>query len=482
MDKGRRLAAAILKDKDKYYCWATRPATIQRINLLSVSWYKYLGTRVINFRGNGDDISYYFERAKYEKSSLDLKKRLELPSLAKKHLKQYRNVSRQLLLVGRRAKKIRADEAELLKLFFKYRKALIDFAPYFITTFSVDDYIFPALAADLKKNIRSDKYDEALKIISSPTMVFGYQKYQQELIKMKTAAASDRLVEKFRWIKEYSFQEKLLDKKMALEDKRELIKEGLAKSILKTSVDCRRNKDKLAALLRTIKNSKLRMRTRTVNDYINIKTERIETYKIFQTDFRNFFEKLLVLVKQNYPRARYEDMISLTDQEIIAYLKTGWGIDLSSTQKRFAKKYVSFSRNGRTEFIYNEKLIEKIRTTFMSVKMGREIKGNIVSQGQAQGTVKLIINKSDLAKFKAGQVLVSNFTTPEYVPAMKKAAAIVTDDGGITCHAAIIARELGRPCVVGTKNATRVLKNGDLVEVDATRGLVKIILNLKRGA
>ena len=69
--------------------------------------------------------------------------------------------------------------------------------------------------------------------------------------------------------------------------------------------------------------------------------------------------------------------------------------------------------------------------------------------------------------------LVSNATQPELLPAMKKAAAIVTDVGGMTCHAAIVSRELGVPCVIGTKIASQVLKDGDLVEVDASHGRVK---------
>ncbi len=64
-------------------------------------------------------------------------------------------------------------------------------------------------------------------------------------------------------------------------------------------------------------------------------------------------------------------------------------------------------------------------------------------------------------------------TVPDFVPAMRKAAAIVTDEGGITCHAAIIARELGKPCVIGTKFATKVFRDGDLVEVDSEVGVVR---------
>jgi pyruvate,water dikinase len=66
-------------------------------------------------------------------------------------------------------------------------------------------------------------------------------------------------------------------------------------------------------------------------------------------------------------------------------------------------------------------------------------------------------------------------TVPDLVSAMKRAAAIVTDEGGVTCHAAIISRELKKPCIIGTKVATKVFKDGDLVEVDANKGIVRII-------
>ena len=72
-----------------------------------------------------------------------------------------------------------------------------------------------------------------------------------------------------------------------------------------------------------------------------------------------------------------------------------------------------------------------------------------------------------------GDVLLAVMTRPVYVPAMRKASAIVTNEGGVTCHAAIVSRELGIPCVIGTKIATKVFKDGDLIEVDADKGLAK---------
>lgn len=102
-----------------------------------------------------------------------------------------------------------------------------------------------------------------------------------------------------------------------------------------------------------------------------------------------------------------------------------------------------------------------------------EIKGSCASQGKATGVVRVVKKVHDLVNVDKGDVLVTTMTRPEMVYAMEKAVAIVTDEGGITCHAAIISRELGIPCIVGTNVATKVLKDGDLVEVDATSGVVK---------
>jgi phosphoenolpyruvate synthase/pyruvate phosphate dikinase len=104
-----------------------------------------------------------------------------------------------------------------------------------------------------------------------------------------------------------------------------------------------------------------------------------------------------------------------------------------------------------------------------------ELKGSVASKGVARGRIRRVMRKKEISAFQDGEILVTSMTTPEFVPAMKKAAAIVTDEGGITCHAAIISRELGKPCIIGTKVATKVLKDGDEVEVDAEKGVVRVL-------
>lgn len=104
------------------------------------------------------------------------------------------------------------------------------------------------------------------------------------------------------------------------------------------------------------------------------------------------------------------------------------------------------------------------------------VKGLPASPGTTSGVCHVITNPEDIEQFNEGEILVTTMTSPDWVPAMKKAVAIVTDAGGMTCHASIVSRELGIPCVVGTKSrsveATEVLRTGQEVTVDAQNGIV----------
>lgn len=103
----------------------------------------------------------------------------------------------------------------------------------------------------------------------------------------------------------------------------------------------------------------------------------------------------------------------------------------------------------------------------------KKLSGSSAHGGIAQGRVKVINDQREFAKVKNGDIIVSHITDPSFLPILKRCAAIVTDLGGITCHAAIVARELEIPCIIGTKVATQVFEDGDLVIVDANKGQVK---------
>lgn len=117
-----------------------------------------------------------------------------------------------------------------------------------------------------------------------------------------------------------------------------------------------------------------------------------------------------------------------------------------------------------TSIEYNNKIGEKKKKIILS--------GMPASPGTAKGKVKIVLSPKETNKMKEGEILVTVMTNPLYVTAIQKAKAIITDVGGMICHAAIVARELGIPCVVGTKNATKKLKDGMEVIVDGSEGKV----------
>ena len=109
------------------------------------------------------------------------------------------------------------------------------------------------------------------------------------------------------------------------------------------------------------------------------------------------------------------------------------------------------------------------------LRSSTELHGIIASLGIAYGPVIICKTKKAMSRVRQGDILVTSMTRPEFMPVLRKAAAIITDEGGITCHAAIVSRELGIPCIIGTKIATKVLKDGDMVEVNANHGWVRKI-------
>jgi len=116
-----------------------------------------------------------------------------------------------------------------------------------------------------------------------------------------------------------------------------------------------------------------------------------------------------------------------------------------------------------------ECILEGLGESLASV---HEVRGSIAYKGKVTGRVRIVKNKAHMREVQEGDILISPMTTPDFLPAMQKAAAFVTDEGGIICHAAIVAREMKKPCIIGTKIATKIFKDGDLIEVDANKGII----------
>ncbi|MBU1039191.1 hypothetical protein KKC17_03150 [Patescibacteria group bacterium] len=149
--------------------------------------------------------------------------------------------------------------------------------------------------------------------------------------------------------------------------------------------------------------------------------------------------------------------------------------DLANQRMKFS---VLYHKDSQVKILVGKKakqFLSKRKFEKISIKKTKEILGTCACPGQVSGRVCLVNIPADMVKMKKGDIMVSHTTYPALIPAMKLAAGLITEDGGVTCHAAIVARELQIPCVVGTKIAAQVLKDGDRVEVQAEQGIIKVI-------
>lgn len=155
----------------------------------------------------------------------------------------------------------------------------------------------------------------------------------------------------------------------------------------------------------------------------------------------------------------------LSDDEVVELARLGLKVEAHYG----APQDVEWAEAGGSWYLVQTRPI----TTLSAAGAGELLVSGLgASPGTAHGTVRILHEPADGAQLRDGEVLVAPMTSPDWVPTIRRAAALVTDSGGVTCHAAIVSRELRIPCIVGARSATRVLRSGELVTVDGTKGRV----------
>lgn len=176
----------------------------------------------------------------------------------------------------------------------------------------------------------------------------------------------------------------------------------------------------------------------------------------------------------------YSDWAHLTISEVSESLKNNASVVTQSEIDERKKSHVAYMVDKTFRLITGDEsklFIEQLNIANApdSHTSHKEVRGKSASPGKVKGKARICHTAIDARIVEEGDILMTSMTTPDYVPAMKRAGAIVTDEGGVLCHAAIISRELGKPCVIATKIATQIFKNGDMVEVDADSGIIKLL-------
>ncbi|MBU0707533.1 hypothetical protein KKG41_04140 [Patescibacteria group bacterium] len=180
----------------------------------------------------------------------------------------------------------------------------------------------------------------------------------------------------------------------------------------------------------------------------------------------------------NRKKVNVNDLLYLTHPEVWSYINGALPLPRRDITAR--KKVALINVTEKTYNIYTGQIAKRLFKSYRSKHKHSvpEVKGIVGSTGKKsviQGKVAVLKSPKEASKLNKGDILITELTSPDYIVAMRKASAVVTDHGGLTSHAAIVARELGIPCIVNTKIATQVFKNGDKVEVNANKGIVRKI-------
>ncbi|HLM84718.1 MAG TPA: putative PEP-binding protein, partial [Solirubrobacteraceae bacterium] len=167
----------------------------------------------------------------------------------------------------------------------------------------------------------------------------------------------------------------------------------------------------------------------------------------------------------------------LTDEEVVAVAELGRRIEEhygspQDTEWAFDPDGTLWMLQSRPITTLHDETLTTVTAAEPSEPQTVLLRGLGGAPGSASGAARVLTSLADAANLNDGDVLVTHMTSPDWLPLLRRAAAVVTDSGGMTCHAAIVSRELGIPCVVGTGEATRKLRDGEIVTVDATRGVV----------
>lgn len=217
--------------------------------------------------------------------------------------------------------------------------------------------------------------------------------------------------------------------------------------------------------------------THKIKNYANLEKKinqlRLESFYVVYEE--KIFGPLFKEVAKRRKIKNYELLFNLKYNEISEFILGKMIINESelgarSTFVNLVTPKIIFTKFGEANCKKYYKLLLK-----PSSRNTNTISGKTAYPGKVKGCVRVLINRKDTAKFIKGEILATVSSNPEFMLAIKKAKAIIADEGGLTCHAAIISRELKIPCIIGTKVATEVLKDGDFVEVDANQGIVRVL-------
>lgn len=323
-----------------------------------------------------------------------------------------------------------------------------------------------------------NKYEEIAGGISAETADIlspvwertAYATEKVDILRAKISGDINAYIEKYEWINNPLGKKVIHLTEEDVQKRLENLTCQQAEKALSELVDNRAQKKlRFDKFIKETKNGELQRLMRLISEFIYLRTYTAESSDRF---FYYIRERLIFEIadRMNIP---HDEILCMTYREIAA-LEHGGRISRLMFAKRRSGELITFF-NGESESYYGNTVCALLKDLLPHQEPEGDaiLTGDIACAGEVRGVVKIVHNFNEADKVEEGDIVVTSMTTPEIVAALEKAGGIITDEGGITCHAAIIAREYGIPCLVGTKYATSVLTDDMKVFLDCFKGRVE---------
>ena len=429
--------------------------------------------------------SYFFSKNQYSAFELKLKETLNDFSQTKKMFDVQQKHINLFIKFGKKAEKFnysKLKKEELHKLLDGFYSKLMPL------TLTAQFAIF--IENILTERLSKYKISEDLLVLSQPSQLTDIEiehnaliglaeliKKDPEVLKLflseikidadilknqfkKIQKAIDNHIDKFKWRSSYFFTLHVsneFNEDFIINNLSDYIKSGAKKINIKE-----RLKLQLKAKKKLKDNGKLLELLLQIAQFKYQKLYRVENFNHIVYNLKPLWQRVcevLGISRELFVSRTFKDIISAHENENLNMTEVYEGLIFNSGKLSYLKSHD----------------LENYRNDLASVDASVDLKGTSAYYGKVTGRVKIIKGHHDMSKFSKGDILVTTMTDPDFVPIMAIAKAIITDNGGVLCHAALISRELKIPCIVATEIATKVLKDGDMVEVDADNGIVKIL-------
>lgn len=348
------------------------------------------------------------------------------------------------------------------------------------SSYKLTDKVMIALLQEPKKSFLG-KNEQSLKNIALKAYNLTDYSYQDlEIKQLDISRLIKEHQQKFFWIENNFHDAKIISPKEFWERTKKIIKSYSQKEL---SIECQHLKD----YQNRVRKEKIKIKNKYQISNKDFKTLQFLSTLAWWQDARkacallmsHWTTEFMKMAAKKY-QVPFNDLRYLTSDEFINFLKKNGQYNKKQVKERQKRAVQIHLKTGENYIVSGnsdlKKLIKELLREEWQIK-DNKIEGIVVSKGKVakiQGKVRIVPNPKGVRLIK-GEILVASMTRPEYIPLMKEAGAIITDGGGITCHAAIVSRELNKPCIINTKIATKALRNGDLVEVDTNKGIARIL-------